>query len=163
MDCSWTWRRWSWIKIYQISQTPHLSRVISHGILPSKTLNRPKFSLLKSRAMVLLFALLPHLRIHHLIVTTAKAAPGLCLPSQSCRAFLLIACSTTCIRILPWTSSRNLLRCLCARLYCLFSRYWGGQSLPWELGPGDFLQLSESLTSFFPIRGSQLKILFTSY
>lgn len=72
---------------YHISWTPHFSGFISHGILPNKTLNRPNFSLLKSRAMVLLFALLPHLRIHHLIVTTAKGAPDLCLSASPAEHF----------------------------------------------------------------------------
>lgn len=40
-----------------------LSRVVSHGILASRTLNRSKFTLLKSKVKILLFTLIPPLRI----------------------------------------------------------------------------------------------------
>lgn len=43
----------------QYQPTPLLSTVISQGILPSKSLKWLKFALLKSRVVLLLFALLP--------------------------------------------------------------------------------------------------------
>jgi len=48
------WQSW---KINQLSYIPHLSSIITHGILPSPSLNRPKAVLLKLRVVILLFAL----------------------------------------------------------------------------------------------------------
>jgi len=57
IDYSSTWRRWS-LKINQLSWTHLFSRAVSHGILPSRSLNRSKCAVLKSRIAILLFALL---------------------------------------------------------------------------------------------------------
>lgn len=63
------------LKINQLSQMPLLSRSISPGMLPSRSLEGPKPAFLKSRVAFLLLSLLPPLRIlNRLWFTEAKAA-----------------------------------------------------------------------------------------
>lgn len=52
---SWAWRWWS-LKINQHFWPPFLSRIISHGILQSRSVKRPK-SLKNSTVVILLFGL----------------------------------------------------------------------------------------------------------
>lgn len=58
----WMNHSWAWMKLSlnPYSWTRILSRRVSHGILPSRSLNKWKSSPLKSRLMMLLSALLPH-------------------------------------------------------------------------------------------------------
>lgn len=76
------------MKINQLSLTPLLSRA-SQRILPSRSLNRLKSALLKSRLVTLLFAFFPSSQdpeLHPFMVTAAKAAPSFHIPIQ----FLLV-------------------------------------------------------------------------
>ena len=58
---SWAWRTWL-LKTNQIYQYILFSGTVSHMSLPSRSLNRPKSVLLKSRVAIQQFALLPPLR-----------------------------------------------------------------------------------------------------
>lgn len=63
-------------KPHQLSWMPLFPRTVSHKILQSKSLMRKKSTLLKSRLVILLFALLP-LRIansYHLMAVATKVA-----------------------------------------------------------------------------------------
>lgn len=52
------------------------------GILPSRSLKRPKPDLLKSVVVILAFVLLPPPKCHHLTAIADKVAPDLHIPNQ---------------------------------------------------------------------------------
>lgn len=71
---TWAWWRWS-LKINQLSWTSLPSGIIFHGIFPSRCLKSTKSELLKSRVVILLFALFFPLMVLELflfIVTATK-------------------------------------------------------------------------------------------
>jgi len=84
MDCSSAWRR-RVLNINQLSWAPLRSRALIHGMLPSRSLKRPKSALLKSRVQSFCFyAPLSSQdpELHHLMVTAGQAAFGVHSPSE---------------------------------------------------------------------------------
>lgn len=59
MELFWAWRKWS-SNINLLSSALLPSRAFFHGILPIRSLKRPKSAFLKSRVMILLFPPLSH-------------------------------------------------------------------------------------------------------
>lgn len=72
------------MRINQLSWTSLLCRVVSHGIIPSRSLTQHQSFLLKSRVVILVFALFPPLKLLNstVIVSAANIAPSLHIPSQ---------------------------------------------------------------------------------
>lgn len=88
-SCFWRWTKLQvgrgdpW-KSTSSWRTPLCSRMVSHGVLPSRSPSRPKFILLKSRAVILLFVLFHPLRnLTSPFHEAAKAAPSLHIFDQS--------------------------------------------------------------------------------
>ena len=100
----------------QLSWAPLPSRAISHGILPSRSLRRPKSALLKSRVASLLRTRLAALRIVNPTVLwslqprlrltfTFPTSPSLLVRTRSSIAPLLVGSSVTWQRKLSSTHS----------------------------------------------------------
>lgn len=99
----------------------------------SRSLNRPKSALIKSRIVSLLFSypLLLDLKFHHLTATAVKAVPDLHITSQFflvCRYWVqqsIFACqlSVTYVRKLSSVQA-GISWIACALLWCHFNRYW---------------------------------------
>ena len=100
-----------------------LSRALCHGTLPSRSLRRPKYALLKSKVGSLLYTLLAVLRTLNSTISwslharlslifTFPTSPSLLVRTRSSIAPLLVGSSITWRRKLSSTHSRNLLDCL---------------------------------------------------
>lgn len=135
-----------WMKTNQPSWTLVLSRMISSGILPHKSLNRPKCS-----PEVQSFTLSPSSqdRIHSNLMVTAALNPH--IPDQS---FLLCKYKVQqsmsphllidhLIRKLLSMHSRNLVDCLCPEVLSFQHLLGCLAGLPQGSGPQDFFQISE--------------------
>lgn len=102
--------------ISQLFWIPFLFRAISYEIFPRRSLKIFKSPVLKSRAVVLLFALLPQdPELYHFLVTTATAVPDLHATRQfflvcirSSKALFLVNSWITCVRTLSSVHSRSL-------------------------------------------------------
>lgn len=111
---------------------------ISHEILPSRSLNRPKSALMKHRIVILLFVLFPSLGILNSTISvtvdltwlsqlsltfTAPASSFLFVSIGSSRASPLISFSVTYVRKLSSVCA-GISCTACALLCCPFNRYW---------------------------------------
>ena len=89
------------------------------GILPSRSLNRPKFALLQSRNVIPLFWFFPplsstiswSLQLWLSLIFTSLTSSPLFISIRSSRD--LVVSSFTCVGHLSLMHSRNLLNCLC--------------------------------------------------
>lgn len=99
MDCSWTWDR-LFLNINQLSQAPLPFRTLFPGTMRKRSLKWPKFAFLKSDIVILLFAVLPPLRILNSII------PWSLQPSLSstfmCPVSVFFFVSTRSSEILPF-------------------------------------------------------------
>lgn len=125
MDCSCAWRRLS-LKAYQLSQAPLLFRAVSQGALPTSSLNKLMFALLKYRVWTLSPAswrrrgswrtswpLHPRL----LLIITPLTSSFSFVSSWTRRAWPLMA-YLICVKKLLLTWSRNLFGLLSS--HCVF-------------------------------------------
>ena len=145
-SCSWGWtvleleRSGPW-NIHQLSWVPLPSRVLFHGTPSSRSLKKPKGTLLKSRAMILPFALLPPLGNLNSIIsrslqprlpstfTSPPSHPSLWVadPAEHLSLLVLVSLGSKSYQCSPGSSWIAY-----ALMCCSSSRYWGGWSPPQE-------------------------------
>ena len=141
MHWSWAWRKWC-LNSNQLSWTPLLSRALTRGIPPSRSLKRPKLTLLKSKIMILLTALLLLCRILNSTISwslqprlpltfTSSTSPSLFISTRSSITSLLVGSSTTCVKKLSSMLCRNLLDCVCLAVWS-FQQISGWLKSPYE-------------------------------
>jgi len=118
------------LDINQLAWAHLPSRASSHGTLPSRSLNRPKSTLLKSRVVSFLCTPLAALRILNSTIAwplqprlplsfTYPTSPSLLVRTRSSIAPLPIGSSITWRRMLSSIHSRNLLDFLCLAVLSL--------------------------------------------
>lgn len=112
------------MSIKQLSWTLLPSRVLSHGIPPNRSQKRTKLLVLKSRAAILLVALLHPCRILNSTISWTqkpRLPSSLHIPNQSFfvstrsnSTFLPVGSFSTCVKKLSSTPYRELLDCVCS-------------------------------------------------
>lgn len=129
----YAWSGWP-LNISQLCLTPLLSRIAFHGILPNFW-RHCKSALIKSRAMILLFALLPSPRIpYSTTLWTLLPVPPLISWPWLGLLCLQVSCPLECFSVpVPGLSvmegainARQSLWIASALLYCPSSRYQHG-------------------------------------
>lgn len=108
MYCSWAWRKWS-LDIHLLSWTPLPSMVNSHGILPRRSVKRPKLALMNSRVAILF------LPCFLLVGYRTPWSHGHC--SQGCPN-PRISNQTFLVHSARSSSTSFLIGCICIRSYC---------------------------------------------
>lgn len=106
--CSWVWRKWS-LDIHLLSWTPLPSVVNSHGILPWRSVKRPKLALMKSRVAILFLALLSTCGLQNSMISWSLSQ-GCPNPHISNQTFLVCSARSS--------STSFLIGCICIRSYC---------------------------------------------
>ena len=120
---SWASKKWH-LSVDQLSWVPLPSNMLAQGIPPGRSLKRLKLALLKSRVVILLVALLLPYKILNSTISwllqpklppnfTSPTSPSLLVRTRSSSTYLLVGCSTICIRKLSSVHCRNLLDCVC--------------------------------------------------
>lgn len=101
----------------QLSQAPLLFRAVSHGVLPTSSLNKLMFALLKYRVCTLPLASLRRtgswttswpVQTRLLLIITPLTSSFSFVSSRTRRAWPLVGSSSICVKKLLLTHSRNL-------------------------------------------------------